>query len=532
MKSSPSSLDSILSAASLEDRAALRTAARHEFWRRGDLTFKLHSSQAKVALAMGVATFLSTGAFPFTRWVLEIARKWGKTYFLVLIAFMVCLRRKSVRVVYGAPELKYLAEFVLPVVDEICEDAPEDMRPRYNAQTGHLTFPSTGSHIHLFGADDKEAAKRGRGPKAVLAIFDEAGFCRVLGYVIKAVFRPSLLLTRGPIILGSTPADEPGHDFTQMAEIAESNGNYSRATLYDNPLLTQEDIQRILEEDARDEGMTVEEYKVTPTFRREYLAERATDATLTVMGDDWRLMREKCIREVPRPKFFDGYAMLDMGGVDPHALGFGYWHFELAAFVQEDELLLRDGENTAVLAERIKEKETAMWGKASANGTLRGLSEVEQEKLPPWLKFDMAEKAEQQPYLRISDTDTQMVIDLHELHGLTFLPTRKDQKKLQVNAFRVLVRSNGFVLHPRCRNTDRHLSQTVWANARMLDYKRNAAGEHGDLLDQLVYGNRNWHKNRNPMPKHWDKNPDAHWIPEAEDITPDDLSLKDAWGEW
>lgn len=529
MDSSLSSLDSILESLTPEDRLAYRTAARHEFWRRGDLTYKFHSSQAGVAMAMGVEAFLSTGVFAFTRWVLEIARKWGKTYFLVLLAFMVCLRRKGVRVVYGAPELKYLAEFVLPVVDEICEDAPESIRPRYNSQTGHLTFPSTGSHIHLFGADDKEAAKRGRGPKAVLAIFDEAGFCRVLGYVIKAVFRPSLLLTRGPIILGSTPADEPGHDFTQMAEIAEANGNYSRATLYDNPLLTSEDVTRITEEDAKDEGMSVEEYKATPTFRREYLAERAVDTTLTAMGDDWRMMREKCIREVARPKFFDGYSQLDMGGVDPHALGYGYWHFELGAFVQEEESLLRQGENTGLLADEIKAKETALWGSKAFDGTLRGLSDMERKELPPWLKVDMDALAQPQPYLRISDTDTQMVIDLHDLHGLTFIPTRKDEKFNQVNAFRNLVRTGRFILNPRCKHTDRHLSQTVWANANMLTYKRNAAGEHGDLLDQLVYGNRNWRKNRNPMPNNWDKHPDKYWVMEETQRTEEEVSLLEAW---
>ena len=60
-----------------------------------------------------------------------------------------------------------------------------------------------------------------------------------------------------------------------MAEVAEANGNYSRATLYDNPLLTPEEIERVIQEDARDEGMTVEEYKASATFRREYLAEQA-----------------------------------------------------------------------------------------------------------------------------------------------------------------------------------------------------------------------------------------------------------------
>ena len=42
----------------------------------------------------------------------------------------------------------------------------------------------------------------------MLAVFDEAGFCPVLDVVLKDVFRPSLQLTEGRILLGSTPADE------------------------------------------------------------------------------------------------------------------------------------------------------------------------------------------------------------------------------------------------------------------------------------------------------------------------------------
>lgn len=496
----------LLSDLTEEQRAELDLAVRHELWRAGDITYKLHSDQREV--------WDDIKARDSSREVLEISRKWGKTFFLVLYAFDVCLNKAKARVVYGAPTLKHLAEFVLPVVDEICADAPAEVRPHYNQQTGHLEFPHNGSYVHLFGADDKAAAERGRGPKADAAIFDEAGFCSVLLYVLRDVFRPQLMYSRGRTLLGSTPSSEPEHDFTAIAERAEAQGTYARRTIYDNPLLTDEEREKFISDSANDEGFTVDEYKRTPTFRREYLAERIVDTTLAVMGDDWQLMGERCMREVARPRFFDAYTILDMGGVDPHAVIFGYWHFELGAFVQEDELLLRDGCNTAMLAERIKEKERALWGTDQFVGTLRGLSEVERKSLPTWLQIETAKKTPPaQPYLRFCDNDIQIAKDLHELHGISFIPTEKHEKRLQVNAFRVSVRAGRYFIHPRCRDTIRHFRTTTWANARQNDYKRKN-GEHGDLLDCNVYGERNYRKNRNPTPENWGVDLTNMWIPE------------------
>lgn len=519
-ESLPDSLDSILREFTLEERGAAREIAREELWRRGNLAYKLHADQRSVHYAIEERKA--------TREVLEIARKWGKTTYLVVRAAMRCLAKPKVRVVFGAPTLKHLEEFILPVIGEVTEDAPPDLRPRYNSQSGHWEFRN-GSYVHLFGADDVETARRGRGPKAEEAIFDEAGFCPVLAYVVRDVFKPQLIYSRGPVILASTPSDEPEHDFTRIAEICEANGNYARRTIYDNPLLTRERIEQMIADDARDEGMTVEEYMASPTFRREYMAERIVDKTLSVMGDDWERMRAMRFVEVPRPKFFDGYGILDMGGVDPHAVLWGYWHFELAAFVAEEELLLRQGENTQLLAEGIKAKESGLWGTKSFDGTLRGLSDLEKANLPDWLRMDAHVGAPPQPYLRFCDNNTQVATDLAQLHGLAFVPTEKHEKRLAVNSFRVAVRTGGFYLNPRCRNTDRHLRQTTWANPKMLTYKRTNAGEHGDLLDCCVYGERNYAKHRNPTPDHWDKSVDGWFISDS-GPSDEDKELASAFG--
>lgn len=479
---------------SSEERGAVRAHVAREAWTRGSLTYLLHADQRRV-----YRHFVATTG----RYLLEIARRWGKTWLLLVIAFEVCLRKPRTRVVYGAPTLKHLAEFILPTVEKLAGEAPEDLRPRYNSATGHLEFPN-GSYIHLFGADDKRKADRGRGSEADLAIFDEAGFTPVLRYVLRSVFRPQLMHTGGRILLASTPAEEPEHQFTELAEKAEVTGNYQRRTIHDNPRLTPEQIRTFIDEDARDEGMTAEDYERTDEFRREYLAERVVDRLLVVVPE-WADARAKLIQAVPRPEMFDGLTWLDFGGNDPHAVLFAYWHFELAKVVIEDELLLKGGENTGELATAIKAKEAQLWGVDAWQGTLRAAYDADyrlmRDQLPDWMANAADADAPTQPYARWADNDMQLVRDLYELHGMAFAPTEKHDKELQVNNLRVLISAGQVLVHPRCVHTDRHFRTTTWSNSKRRDYRR-IGGEHGDLLDCATYGVRNLYR-RNPYPPGW-----------------------------
>ncbi len=479
------------SAPEITDDALLRELER-EFWLRGLLGFLLHEGQREL---LGLLEASPRGTF-----VLEIARRWGKTFFLVVVAFMVCLRKPRARVVYGAPTLKHLEEFVLPAIEKIARGAPAACRPVWNGAKGHLTFPN-GSYVHLFGADDKRKADRGRGPEADLAIFDEAGFCPLLRYVIRSVLRPQLLHTGGRILLGSTPAEEPDHDFTAMAERAEANGLYARRTVWDNPRLTKEQIRQFIEDDAKDEGLSAEAYQETDDFRREYLAERVINKLLVVIPE-WEKHRAELFLPVERPRYFNAQVTLDFGGNDPHAAHFGYWHFERAEFIVEDELLLRNGENTAELAQAIRAKETELYGTNLWDGTLRVASEDALDNvvaaLPVWLADVLHKKArgDSQPFARWCDNDIQLSRDLYELHQMAFIPTAKDNLEHQVNNLRVAISSKQYRVNPRCIHTDRHLKSTTWANHKRKDFARKA-GEHGDLVAAAIYEMRNVDK-RNP----------------------------------
>jgi hypothetical protein len=127
------------------------------------------------------------------------------------------------------------------------------------------------------------------------------------------------------------------------------------------------------------------------------------------------------------------------------------------------------------------------------------------ECLPDWMAEVLTKDAGEQPYARWADNNLALVRDLYELHKMVFIPTAKDDKELQVNNLRVMISAEKVLIHPRCVHTDRHLRGTTWQNHKRLTYARKA-GEHGDLVDTLVYGARNLNK-RDPFPPHWHDKP-------------------------
>lgn len=474
------------------ERELLRAALEREAWARGELTFLLHADQRRVRAELEASTA--------ARYVLEIARRWGKTWLLVVLALETCLRKPKARVVYGAPTLKDLGEFILPTLEAVSARAPPEFRGEYRAGSGHWVLPN-GSYIHLFGCDDKRKANRGRGPGADLVILDEAGFIPILRYVLRSVLRPQTLHSGARMIIGSTPAEEPDHDFTAVAERAEARGAYARRTIYDNPRLTSARVAEFIAEDAADEGLSVDEYVTTDTFRREYLAERVVDAQLVVIPE-WAELRDVLRVRRPRPPYFDGYVSLDFGGADPHFGLLGYWDFKRAVLVIEREVFLHDGETTQDLAQGLKRAEREAWGTDLWHGTVRGVKEGAAkllEALPEEARALTDKAAPKQPFARFADNDLQLIRDLLRLHGYLAIPTEKTDKRYQVNALRIAMRGRRVEVDPSCEHLDRHLRVTLWKDAKRKDFARRA-GEHGDGVDALIYMHRNVDEARNPYP--------------------------------
>lgn len=483
-------------------RRALNEAARVEACRRGELRFLLHASQREV-----LQQFESTSG----RFVLEKGRRWGGTWFLLVLAFMFCFRKPNTRVVYGAPTLKFLKEFVLPTLEKIRLLLPEAYRPHWNQQNSHIECHN-GSYVHLFGCDDQRQADTGAGSDADLAIFDEAGATGVaslLTYIVGSIFEPQLMANidrpvPGRMILGSSPPRIPEHVFVELADLALAAGCYAHRSIHDNPRMTPGMIQELIERKAKDEGLSSEAFVKSETWRREYLAERVIDPVLVAIPD-WLEVRDTQFVALPRPKFFDATVGIDPGGNDPYYLAFTYWDFQRAALVVEDEILFRNAPHSGDVVAAAKAKERELYGTDSWTGTLHAFQRTNNklwETTPDWLKDKWDMDAPRQPYVRWSDNNIDFCKSLYGLHGYAAIPTSKGTLELMNNETRVLVAERKVFVHPRCVAMDRHLRTATWANHRRQEYARRA-GEHADGLATLNYVVRNVDRTRNPTPV-WD----------------------------
>jgi len=146
-----------------------------------------------------------------------------------------------VRVVYGAPTLKHLAEFVLPTFEALAS-APAASRRSGTPEVAHRV--PNASYVHLF-APTTSTRPTGPRPSAELAIFDEAGFCPLLRYYCASVFRPSLLHSGGRTIW---QARRPSCRTTTSP--ASREGRSERRLLQprrvSNPLLTRSAIEKFI----------------------------------------------------------------------------------------------------------------------------------------------------------------------------------------------------------------------------------------------------------------------------------------------
>lgn len=460
--------------------------ARQELWAVGDLSWLLDSNQENIRHAV----HSSKSKY----YVIECARRLGKSFLMCVMAVEAALKAPRQRILYAAPTNKDAIEIVTPLLEEILDTAP--FKVKYDKNQSKWVFPN-GSQIRLFGCDNKTKANRGRGSGAHLVLVDEAGFVPVLDYVLHSIVAPQTLTTRGRVVLASTPSDEPDHPFTNLAAKAEEGGYYVRKTIYENPRLTDEDVQKYIADDAAILGFTVEEFKESDIYKREFLALRAIDTNLVVLPE-WDGVTSIEVR----PRFYDAYVAFDAGGVDPHALLFGYWDFEQQQLVIEDELFLRDNEDTSEIIEYVKGKEGILWGVDKWDGTLRANEPADVLTASP---------SNKQPYLRVSDMGSPK-LELR-VDGVLFMPTKKTEKRAAIDAVRVLFRQKKIKIHPRCKNLIRHIRTTMWLNEKQRDYRRTKSGEHGDLVDCLIYMVRNLRRTKDPTPFGWgDPDPETHWV--------------------
>lgn len=426
-------------------------AAKIEKWHRGDLTYKLHKAQRHIDITYkGVTNQL---------FVANCSRQFGKTYWACVKAVECALSKPKAQIRYGAAFQTDLKEFIIPAFEKIMEDAPEACKGKYKAQTSCFEFPN-GSRIKLVGIDKRPEGLRGN--TLDMVILDECGFLSNLDYVYKSVIIPAT--THRPnakIILVSTPPSTPAHSFLDYCAKAESENAYRCFTIYDNPMIDERTITRLMME-AGGENST--------TWKREYLCQFVTDSELQIIPE-WD--EEKYKLEMPRDEYYQyyhRYVGMDLGTKDFTACIFGYYDFKKATLVIQDEMMMNGPSmNTLKLVAAIQAKELTLW---------EGIK----------------------PFRRISDNNNlHLLQDMSSLHSMHFQATTKDTLDAMINEVRTLVQQGRIVVEPKCVQLLGCLKYGVF-NKKRTEFARSNVYGHYDHLAALIYLVRNLSMNNNPIP--------------------------------
>jgi hypothetical protein len=449
--------------------------ARHELWRAGDLAWKLDDTQR--------ALYDEIKGCPSALWATEGARKLGKSYAHGVIALETALLNPGKQVNWAAITGKECRLVLLPILEQVSADAPDECQGRHDHENGQWRLPN-GAWIQLIGADTRKDCEKGRGPSAILNIVDEAGFHEHLEYLVDSILSPQMRRVRrvvgsfvGMTLLVSTTPYTPAHPFCAMADAGSVRGAYRKLTIWDSGWETREQIEAYIASQAEKKNMDVAAFVATTHFRREYLSERVVDEDIVVFPE-MHTKQGVIVREHPRPIGFERFVhkrvAIDLGGMrDKYGFLYGYTDFAAGCIVIEDEALLAKP-NTEQVAAEIVEREAMLWPDANPERITRAI-----------------------------DDDTERTIrDLWDLHKVRAFKATKQGARggraASIGMIRTLIQMEALVIHPRCVALREQLL-TATRNKLGTDFERTTEG-HFDLCAALMYFVRDISLTTNPYP--------------------------------
>lgn len=453
--------------------------AVEKLWRMGNLEWKLRGIQKEMRRTIYDDSKESKTS------IYLVARRSGKSFTMMTIATEYCIRNPGsiVKVVFPKKkDAKMISKFQMRT---ILEDCPDDLKPEWKEADKLYEFPN-GSEIQMAGTDGGSAESI-RGSACHLALLDEAGFhdYNEFTYIVRSIIIPTLLTTKGKMIMASTPSKEPDHPFmTEYVLPEQQKGNVVEYDVYANPLIEESDIEEI----AREYPGGVND----PDFRREFLLETEIINSNMVVPEFTKDVRKDIITQNVDnlPDFYDAYVAGDPAVTDMTVILFAYYDYLNKRVCVLDELVLGGEYGSNVTTQEI------------ANGIHRKEKKLFRDQLGGTLE----------PFLRIMDNNNKFLLnDLAIQHGLQFIPTAKDKKDAQVNNLRMMIAQGELYIHPRCINTIYHLKTARW-NKRKTGFDRikgdkskQLSAHHCDAVDALIYLTRNIDKTKDPYPPYYQK---------------------------
>lgn len=473
------------------ERARLETSAtgtKANGWATGALRYKLQPHQEPVfdRIMQWIAEppdSVELGALYDSVFVLDIARRWGKTTLCLIILYIwaITLPKRIGRgaiLTYATREKDQIKRIVLPIHRMLTADAPFALAPKhYGSHEGMgegLYFPAGagGSVIKLVGVDKDPHRLRGEGSDG--GVFSEAGHMKDLHSNVTSVFLPQFQQRPwARLILESTGPNELDHDYdVEFVPDAKLRDAYVFATIDDNTTLSEDEKAKALREAGG---------KDSPGAQLEYYGIRRRDP-IAIAVPEYNPSRH--IGTVETPPYAIGCVFQDPGHRDLFAVVWGYWHFELQMLVIQRSWAKRNA-GTGEVAEVIAATNAELWEQPGAE-----------------LRWWDGPIEKRNPGCHISDTDPRLIHDMRTDHGMVVHAADKSVRNHGVgeakfyklrNALREVVEEDGQVARPRIiiepdsGPLADHLQHARW-NATRTDLQRTPKYGHADCLLATVYG--------------------------------------------
>lgn len=438
--------------------------AKHELWRRGILSWKLHPVQLIVYIALRALPKSIREA------VVLIARRWGKSYLGVLMAIEDCIRNPNKQVFIVGPSIKQTRRIITPIIRDICADAPPGMIKQTKSD---LTWAIDDSTL-LIGAFDT-ALESFRGLEAFSIYLEESGLAdsQEYEYTLKSVLGPALMNTQGRIHHLTTPPREEDHPFvTTTVPSAILNNSYYTYTIEDNPRLSKEEI----ESEIKAAGGRGSEH-----CERELFCKIVKDRERLLLPEFDESIH---VKDIVKPSHSFFITSIDFGGTkDPHAGLLGYYDFERnkVCIIDETWLPINTGTDEIIKAHL----------------------DMETRNNVAWLKGSPQ---------RVIDAPGQVLTDIKRLGYSGGLPQKgKDSVSDGIQALRTALTKGSLEIHPKCIKLITTCKYGRWDKNKE-DFQRTDALGHCDPVAALSYLFRHIDRSNNPFPQHLGLNRDDHYF--------------------
>lgn len=449
-------------------------------WKTGKLRFLLHRGQrefydkyraweteSETKRREGNAL---TGRYPRV-FYLDAARRFGKDWVSSVIAIENALKRPGSIQAYGTAQAKDISSIVIPLFQEILKTCPQRLKPVYkNAHQGAESgffFPN-GSFIRLIGIERNPDAMRGRWYDHVF--LSEGAFIDRLEYTVVSVILPMFQRRDwANILINSTPPIDPNHDIDKLfLPDCIDRGAYYMADINANPRLSEAQKQEAVNDAGGMESLTCQ---------RELFCKRVRLEDRVVLPE---FNQDIHVKASPEPAFALGFTSVDPGIQDHTAVICAYYDFE------RGKLVVRRS-----------------WSKAGANTdvVVGAMRQCEHDAFEGKLQYWMGGSFRPNPYLRFSDTESRLIMDLNTIHKVKIGAADKQGAEAALHSLRNAFLQQKIEIHPDCQDVIDHLQGAVWNKTRK-SYDRHPRYGHYDHVDALKYLWRHVDRSTNPFPPH------------------------------